>query len=207
MKKLVLLGAGGHCESILDSVLATNEFENIVIVDLKENVGKFVQGCPIVGTDEDLDHLHWQGYSYAFISVGSIKNTALRRTLWKKAVDFGYKIINILDLSANIASSAKLGKGIYVGKNAIINANVVIGDMVIINTAAIVEHNCVVGEFSHIAVGAILCGSVEVGNDCFVGANATIIQERKIPSYSIIGAGEIVKHDLNCKSKIVGDRI
>lgn len=193
MKKLVLLGAGGHCESVLDSLLPAREFKDIVLVDTKEQVGKSIQGCLVVGTDEDLERLYQQGYTYAFVSVGSIKNTSLRRSLLEKAVRNGYQMINILDPSARVASSARLGKGVFVGKNAVINANAVIGDMAIINTGAIVEHDCMVGEFSHISVGAVLCGGVLIGNDCFIGANATVLQGREILAGNIIGAGEVVK--------------
>lgn len=193
MKKLVLLGAGGHCESILDSLLLTHEFKDVVLVGTKEQVGKSIQGCPVLGTDEDLGRLHQQGYTYAFVSVGSIKSTSLRRSLSEKAIQNGYQLINILDPSARLASSARLGRGIFVGKNAVINANAVIEDMAIINTGAIVEHDCLVGKFSHISVGAVLCGNVLVGQDCLIGANATVLQGRRIISGSIIGAGEVVR--------------
>lgn len=193
MKKLVLLGAGGHCESVLDSLLLTHEYEDIVLLGTADQVGKFIQGCPVVGTDEDLGPLHQKGYAYAFVSVGSIKSTSLRRSLLEKAVQNRYQLVNILDPSARVAFSVRFGRGIFVGKNAVINANAVIEDMVIINTGAVVEHDCSVGKFSHISVGAVLCGGVLVGQDCLVGANATVLQGREISSGSIIGAGQVVK--------------
>ena len=193
MKKLVLLGAGGHCESILDSLLLTCEFEDIVLVDTADKLGKSIRCCPVVGTDEDLGRLHQQGYNYAFVSAGSVKSTSLRRSLLEKVIRNGYQLVNILDPSARLASSVHMGKGIFVGKNAVINANAVIEDMAIINTGAIVEHGCLVGKFSHISVGAVLCGNVQVGQDCLIGANATVLQGREILSGSIIGAGEVVK--------------
>ena len=207
MKKLILLGAGGHCESVLDSLLSAREFKDIVLVDTEEQVGKSIQGCLVVGTDEDLERLYQQGYTYAFVSVGSIKNTLLRRSLLKKAVRNGYHMINILDPSARVASSARLGKGVFVGKNAVVNANAVIGDMAIINTGAIVEHDCMVGEFSHISVGAVLCGGVLIGNDCFIGANATVLQGREILAGNIIGAGEVVKTTKKPRGAVGGGKI
>jgi len=40
MKKIILIGGGGHCKVVIDTILSTNEFEIIGILDLEENVGK-----------------------------------------------------------------------------------------------------------------------------------------------------------------------
>lgn len=197
MKKLVLLGAGGHCESILDAI-CLRYYDEIVILDKEECVGKLVLGHRVVGTDDDLKRLYDRGFRYIFIAIGSIKTTKLRRRLWLKAKDIGYQFINVIDTSAVIAKDVKLGTGIFVGKRAVINSGAVIANMAIINTGAIIEHDCIVDEFSHISVGAVLCGNVNIEHDCFIGANATVIQNMKIPAYSVIGAGDVVKI-YNCK--------
>lgn len=193
MRKLVVIGAGGHCKSVLDVLLASEEYDNIVLVGEDDSVGRIIYGCKVVGTDDDLQKIYERGFRYAFVAVGSIKSTALRRKLWGKANKTGYKMINVIDVSSKIASDVSLGCGIFIGKNAIVNAGAKIKDMAIINSGAIVEHDCMVGEFSHISVGAVLCGTVKVGADCFVGANATVIQGCCIQDGSIIGAGEMVK--------------
>ncbi|MFQ9650157.1 MAG: acetyltransferase [Enterocloster sp.] len=194
MKKLVILGSGGHCKSVYDVVLSCGGYDEVVIVSEKADVGKKILGCPVVGTDENLDELYKAGYRYAFIAVGSIKTTDLRRKLWNKVKKKGYILINVIDKSAIIASDVKLGEGLFIGKKSVVNAGVKIGDMAIINTGAIIEHDCVVGEFTHVSVGAVLCGGVKIGKDCFIGANSTIIQERFISDNSVIGAGETVRY-------------
>ena len=55
----------------------------------------------------------------------------------------------------------------------------------------IVEHDCMVGAFTHIAVGSVLCGGVSVGSRTLVGANAVVIQERRIGNHCIVGAGSV----------------
>lgn len=49
MKKLVLLGAGGHCESVLDVILQGQEFDDIAILDRPEKVGQDVMGFRLLG--------------------------------------------------------------------------------------------------------------------------------------------------------------
>ena len=39
-KKILLVGGGGHCQSVLDSLLELDQFSAIGIIDKKENVGR-----------------------------------------------------------------------------------------------------------------------------------------------------------------------
>lgn len=197
MKKLVLLGAGGHCGSVLDALLSTQEYDDIVILDRPEKVGQDIMGIPIVGTDDELAGLYDQGYRYSFITVGSIKSTELRRRLYGLAVQEDFDFVNIIDPTAILARNVRLGKGIFIGKKAVINSGTIIGGQAIINTGAIIEHDCDIGAFSHVSVGAVVCGGVEIGQDSFIGANATVIQGRKILDKTIIGAGKVMKDELS----------
>lgn len=193
MKKLVLLGAGGHCESVLDAILQGQEFDDIVILDRSEKVGQDVMGVSVIGTDEELANLYKRGFRYAFITAGSIKSTDLRRHLYSMAVQAGFDFTNVIDRTAILARNVQMGKGIFIGKKAVINSGTVIEDQAIINTGAIIEHDCFIGMFSHISVGTVLCGGVKVGQDSFIGANATVIQGKELPDKTIIGAGEVIK--------------
>ena len=76
--------------------------------------------------------------------------------------------------------------------------------MAIINTRAIIEHECHIGPFTHIAVGAVLCGNVDVGDDSFIGANATITEGTKLGNHVIVGAGSVVRQPLPCGCMAAG---
>ena len=39
-EKIVLIGGGGHCHSVIDVIEQENKYEIIGIVDIKENIGK-----------------------------------------------------------------------------------------------------------------------------------------------------------------------
>lgn len=51
MKKIILLGSGGHARSVLDTFKQSNNFELIGILDKEEEVGKTLDGISIIGTD------------------------------------------------------------------------------------------------------------------------------------------------------------
>lgn len=203
-RKLVLIGGGGHCESVLDTVRRNGVFSEIVILDQNLPVGTDIMGCIVVGGDEKMSDLYSRGFSFAFITVGSIQSTKQRQRIYKKAINTGFMFPNIIDPSAIISDNRKIGTGIFVGKGVVINAGVVIKDMAIINTGAIIEHDCYVGAFSHIAVGAVVCGNCEISESSFIGANATIIQGVKIGKNSVIGAGSIVLRNVPDNGRIVG---
>lgn len=202
--KLVLIGGGGHCKSVLDAALQMNVFGEIVITDCSILPGTEIMGCRVAGNDNILPELFASGYTNAFISIGSIKNVKLRQSVYKKASEIGFAFSNIIDPSAIIAKDVKLGDGIFVGKRAVINSGAIIEDMAIINTGAIIEHECYVGQFTHVAVNAVLCGGVKLGERVFVGSGATIVQGTEVGMDSTIGAGAVINRSLPELCTVVG---
>ena len=77
IRKLLLIGGGGHCKSIIESLQSHTFYDNISIIDRPANVGKKVLGIDIIGTDEELSKLRTLKYTDAFISVGSVGDVQL----------------------------------------------------------------------------------------------------------------------------------
>lgn len=204
LRKLVLIGGGGHCKSVLDAALSMGCFDDIVITDPELPEGSTVLGCRVAGADSALKELYREGFKNAHISIGGIESSVQRRRLYDVARDIGYLFANIIDPSAIVAESTILGHGVFIGKNAIVNADATISDCAIINTACIIEHECRIGAFSHVAVGATICGGVSVDADSFIGANGTIIQGVKVGMNSVVGAGSTILSDVPDNTTAVG---
>ena len=204
MSKLVLIGGGGHCKSVLDSALRMKAFDRIVITDAEIAPGTKICGCEVVGPDDCLQDLREQGFDKALITVGAVKPNPLRQQLALKVASLGYEFISVIDPTAVVSDFADIEEGTFIGKSAVINAGVHIGRHCIINSGAIVEHDCLVGEFSHVSVGSILCGGVILGNNCLIGAGSTVIQYRKIGNGCVIGAGAVVNEDVPSGLTVVG---
>ncbi len=191
-KKIVLIGGGGHCRSVIDSLKQLNEYIDIVITDPSEPIGREIMGCKVVGNDDALPRLFEEGYTNAFITVGNVNSTDIRQKIRDKVVNFGFEFPVIIDPSAKISKSALIGCGTFVGKNVVVNTDTEVGSHCIINTGAIIEHECMVDDFTHISVGSILCGEVNVGRNSFIGAGSTIIQCLSIGENVVIGANSTV---------------
>lgn len=196
MEKMIILGKGGHAESLADIVERENKYEiaGYVINDSYQQAGK--EKYPVLGGDMELERIFQSGIRNAALGIGYLGKSDLREKLWNKLKMIGFSLPVICDPTAILAENVQLGEGTMVGKGAIINANASVGKMCIINTGAIVEHGCIVEAFSHISVGSVLCGEVWVGKASFVGANATVIQGKKIGNHCIVGAGTTVRKNV-----------
>lgn len=195
-KKILMIGGGGHCKSVLDSLLQLNQYSEIGIIDKSEYIGKCVLGIPIIGCDDDLPKLYESGYGYAFVTVGSIGETYLRIKLFNFLEKIGFEIPDVIDSSSVISQHAIIEKGVFIGKNAVVNAGTSIGKGTIINTSSIIEHDCAIGDFVHISPGTVLCGEVQIGANSHIGANSVIKQCVNIGSNTTIGAGSVALNDV-----------
>jgi len=199
-KKVVLIGGGGHAESIIDSINSMKLYNIIGIIDTKENQETYVSGVKIMGEDQDLAYYFHNGIKNAVIAIGSIGNIELRLKTYDICKKIGYQFPNIIDKSAVLSNKIKIGEGNFIGKGTIINANVHIGNGCIINTGSIIEHDCIIEDFVHIAPGSVLCGRVVIKKHTHIGAHSTIIQNVTIGEDTLIGAGSLVLKDIpSCK--------
>ncbi len=192
MKRILLIGGGGHCRSIIDT-LKDKDYDDIGIID---SVNVCYNGISVVGSDEDIVQLYKSGWKEAFVTVGSIGDVAVRKGLYNMVKEAGFAIPAIIDKTAIVSEDVLISEGVFVGKKAIINAGCKIGECAIINTGAIIEHDCRVGSFAHISTGAILCGQTEIGENSHVGAGTVIRQLIKIGRDTLIGAGSVVVKDI-----------
>jgi sugar O-acyltransferase (sialic acid O-acetyltransferase NeuD family) len=196
MEKLLLVGAGGHCRSVIDSI-DKSHYSNIVIVDLPEMIGKKIFAIPVVGTDDDVNLLFDDGYRQAVITVGSIGHPDKRIGLYTKMKKAGYQFPVIIDPTAIISkSNTFIAEGTFIGKGTIINAGVQIGAFSIINTGSIIDHDCIIGQFVHIGPGVRMSGGIHIHDNVHIGIGSTLIQSISVGKNAIIGAGSVVVSDI-----------
>ena len=201
-RKLLLIGGGGHCRSVIDSVLAMDVYDEIGIVD---GTAMPYLNVPVIGSDEDIPELISDGWTEAFITVGSVGDTSIRRRLYEMVKGFGLSIPSIIDPSSVIAQGVEISEGCFIGKRAVVNTGSKIGTCSIINSGAVVEHDCDIGDFVHVSPGSTLCGLVTVGNDSHVGAGCVLRHLISIGSNTMIGAGSVVVKDIPDNVKAYGN--
>ena len=195
MKKLVIIGAGGHGSVVADAA-AKSGYESICFLD--DGGKESCLGYPVVGKTADAEKYKDCDF---FVAIGNAKT---REKVVEQLTGKGLKVVNVIHPSAIIAKGVTLGKGVLLAAGAVINPNANLGDGVIVNTMASVDHDNEVGKYAHISVGAHLAGEVFVGAYTWVGIGATISNAVKICEDCMIGAGATVVKDITEKGTYVG---
>ena len=202
---IILVGGGGHCKVIIDILKENNDYDEILISDLKENKGKEILGIKIEYTDDQLENLYKKGYKNAFVSIGKVEINQHRKKLYEKIQDIGFNIPVIISKSSIVSKYSEIREGTLIGKNVVVNPGTIIGKNCIINTSSIIEHDCIIEDNVHIGPGAILSGRTYIGNNSFIGTGAIIIQNINISENTLIGAGSVVIKDINEPGVYVGN--
>ncbi len=196
MDKLIIIGAGGHCRSVVDSLDKT-KFELIGFIDGHKK-GTHMD-LPIF-SDKIEDIENYKSYKY-FVAIG---DAYFRKKRFEEIKSKGLETINIIDKTAIVSKTVKMGEGNYIGKLAVINAYAELGDNNIINTKALVEHCCKIGSHNHISTNATINGDVILGDEIFFGSCAVSNGQLKIGSRSVIGSGSVVIKDIESDVTAVG---
>ncbi|MDA7455158.1 NeuD/PglB/VioB family sugar acetyltransferase [Planktomarina temperata] len=200
MSELVLIGGGGHCNSVIDVIRDTSEYKIRCIVENKEKLLTAREYPYIFGDDKLIEQIDCN--VQFFISIGQIKSSAPRERVFNLVKLNGGRFVTLKSKHSYVSKAAQIGEGTFIGHGAIINYNAAIGKNCIINSKSLIEHDVSIGSHSHISTGAIVNGSVNVGEKVFIGSGAIISNNITIGSGSIIGAGVVVKQDVSPNSLV-----
>lgn len=200
-KNLILVGGGGHCKSVID-VAESAGFKIKGVLDIPENVGKKVLGYEIIGTDDQIPC--FVNEVLFIVTVGHIKDAALRIKLHQKILDEGGSLATIVASTAYVSKHAHVGEGTVIMHNAVVNADATIGLGCIINTFANIEHDAQVGDYCHISTGAMVNGNCIVGSGTFLGSQSVMVNGIEIADGCVIGAGTLVRKNLKQKGVYSG---
>ena len=202
-RPLILIGGGGHCKSVIE-VAESAGYEIKGILDMPDEVGKEVlPGHKVIGTDDDIPQ--YVEECDFIITVGFIKNPAIRIKLYNKVKAAGGRLATIIASTAHVSKYAELGEGTVIMHHAFVNAGAKIGDNCIINTFVNIEHDAEVGNQCHISTGTMVNGECKIGENCFIGSQSVCANCIEIASDIIVGAGSVVRKSIRVKGIYAGN--
>lgn len=202
-RPLILVGGGGHCKSVIE-VAESAGYEIKGILDMPNEVGKDVlPGHKVIGTDDEIPQ--YVDDCDFIITVGFIKNPALRIKLYNKVKAAGGRLATIIASTAHVSKYAELGEGTVIMHHAFVNAGAKIGDNCIINTFVNIEHDAEVGNQCHISTGTMVNGECKIGENCFIGSQSVCANCIEIASDIIVGAGSVVRKSVRVKGIYAGN--
>lgn len=200
MKKLALLGAGGHGKVVAD-LAQLSGWKNIIFFDDSYPERQVNGVWPIHGTTQDLlDNLaHFDG---VLVSIGDCTARLNRHMALKEA---GASLVSIAHPNAVVSTYAQIGLGCVIMAGAVINFGAKIGDACVVNTGATIDHDCRLANSVHICPGVNLSGEVNVAQASWVGVGSAIRQGVQIGSHVLIGAGSVVVKDVADNLTVAGN--
>jgi sugar O-acyltransferase (sialic acid O-acetyltransferase NeuD family) len=192
MKKIILIGGGGHCKSCIDVIEAAGAFKIMGILDSADKVGQAVCGYSIVGTDDRIEEFAKLGYGF-HVTVGHLKSPATREKIFTRLQALKAETPVIISPLARVSSHAQVGEGTIIMHFALVNADAEVGVNCIVNSRALIEHDAFVGDHCHVSTGAILNGNAQLGSRSFFGSGAVSKEGAIIAEGSFVKANSIVK--------------
>ncbi len=208
-KRIVILGAGGNCIDILDTLLEINRVKNDQIYecigfldDSPTKSNRPFHGVSVLG---NLQMAREIKECFFVFGIGSVSNFWKRKDILSKLEIEEDRFETIIHPAASVSQWANIGRGTVVFQNAVVTSNVNIGRHVMILPNSIISHDDVIGDFTCIAGGASISGNVNIGESCYVGANASIKEGIEIGKRCLIGMGSVVLEHVTENSVMVGN--
>lgn len=172
--KVVILGTGGNCVDLLDTMWDVNDARGSAIYEpvgfLDDNAarhGEEICGVPVLGGLALARAL--EGCQF----INGIGSPASFRAKGEIIASCGVpdeRFVTLVHPSAQVSRLATLSPGVAIFQNATITSNVWIGAHVIVLPNAVISHDNRIGAYGCVAGAACLSGNVTVGEHVYIGA-------------------------------------
>ncbi len=201
--RILILGGGGHARVIADAILTrAAKHEGLDVVGFLDDdpllLNKHILGKLVLGKLSDL-----RNNPHDAVVVG-IGDNDIRRRLFDELSRQGENHATVIHPRATVARDVKLGRGTVVFAGVVVNTGSKIGDNVILNTGCTIDHECEIKSHSHICPGAHLGGTVRIGEGAFIGIGSTILHNKSVGDWAVVGGGGVVIRDVPPRTTVVG---
>lgn len=190
-----------------------------LVVDYEESIVRaglsLLRSVSLNGTPRVLDQskvMSLEQFSSGGLKVDTARFIACafaserRRELVEVAEVMGLKPAKaLLDPTAILPSSLRVGRGAYINAGAVIGGASFIGSHTLINRSSSIGHHCFIGDYVSIAPGVTLASNVRVGDGVTIGAGAVVVPNIVIGEGAVIGAGSLIRKDIDAWSFWAGN--
>lgn len=168
-RTLLIIGAGGHGQAIMDLAEATGEYSDIFFADDNAPSDGLVMGREVVAKVEEV----YKGnikVDDVFVAIG---NNTVRKKIVERLKVEGFNLTTLIHPQATVSKYAQIEEGVAIMAGAYVGTSTVVKAGAVINANATADHDCVLHEFSHLGVGVQLAGGVEVGAMAWLQAGSS----------------------------------
>ena len=194
MRKLLIIGAGGHGRCCLDIARDMDIFDKISFLD-DNQINKIINDGPFVimpEVEEDVDgsidemSSYYPEFTHIHIAIG---NNKLRSKLLLQAKEIGYSLPILKHPSSVVSKYASVGAGCVLFPCSVIEANAVIGNCCIITSGVVINHDAQIDEYVLVNTGTVIRPNTRINKYASIGSRCLITMNKEIEMNRIIEDG------------------
>lgn len=189
MKKIYIIGAGGHGKVVLDILLKIKKIKsNFEIIGFLDEIKKEpIMGYPVIGSLATIKKMKLNKNNNFFIIA--LGKNELRERIVRDYKDLKYIIA--IDPSAVIGLGSQIGEGTVIKANSVISPGTKIGKHCIINSLVSIEQDTLIEDFVHVYPNVSIYGENTIKKGVTIFSNAST--ENGVIVYQDLAYGEHLK--------------
>ena len=194
MKKVIIFGAGNFGDMAHYYFVHDSDYEVVAFTADDSSIKETTcRGLPVVPFSALPSKFSADKHDI-FVAVGVTNNNQIRADRCEEVISKGYNLANFLSSKATVPSDFLLQPNSWIMENVHIHPYVEIGRNTVIQSGSNIGFKSKIGESCWISSG--LCGEqVVVGNNTFIGLDASISSFISVGKNNIIGAGALILKD------------
>ena len=200
--RLAIYGTGGLGKEVMDIAVRRNslfaEWSDIWFINDFREEGE-LHGARCVHFETLLKH------KADFSCVVGVGEPSDREKLFGKLQKNRVAVAGLVDPSAIVSPSAKVGEGSIICEYTVVHANAVVGRNCLIQPFAAVAHDVHVGDHSVLSSFCVVGGSSVFGIRAFAGMHSSVKEKLTIGDDVIIAMGAVVFQNLPDGVTVIGN--
>lgn len=200
---IIIVGAGDLGQLIAYHI--EHDAKQTVVGFLDDTIenGQLIDGQLVLGSIKDAQGLFQnQVFDSAVIAIG-YNHFDFRASVFENLQKI-CPMFSFIHTSSYVDPSVQVGEGVVIFPGCVFDKGCVIGDNVLFNAGVIMAHDSKVDKHSFFGPGANVAGFSVIGAKCFIGINATILNNLHICNETFLGAGSLVNKSITNKGKYIG---
>lgn len=194
MREIVIFGAGGLGELVLDILLQSSRYRPVAFLDSdKGKHGTAIDGVPVIGGMEMVAAIRESGVRHAIAAIGIPR---VRIGVAEQLTQQGMTLVSAIHPLSSVAPSAKLGEHLIICARSTVCVHATVGDHSILLSGSIVEHDNRLGKGVVLHPAVRLAGGVTIGDLAVLEIGACVIPYRTVGRGARVEPGSVVIRDV-----------
>lgn len=200
--RVAIWGVGGHAHVVAAAARMCGWTVDCFVEAPQTGLENDAVVIRLATAEQVLETLRKRKLEAVFLGFGHCQG---RKDIGEKLSNAAFVLPVLVHPAAYVASSSKLGIGVFVGAGAVIDPGVSVGRFSIINNGAVICHDTSIGDASHICPGTVVAGACTIGERCWVGAGSILREHLRIVGGTFLGCGSVVVKSIDKPCLVFGN--